>query len=125
MSKWSNWVETVSAGEFGTMMSEIFEAGKPGAVLLGSLGYSARPPQLRFCLRYRAAIFQVSYFGDRHQAEIVPAYRGLIYIDRDTKAVTKITLNPYDIPADFPIREPTNHWITISRPSATRNICCR
>ena len=37
--------------------------------------------------------------------EIVPAYRGLIYIDRDTKAVTKITLNPYNIPSDFPIHD--------------------
>ena len=34
-----------------------------------------------------------------------PAYRGLVYIDKDTKMVTKITQVPYDMPETFPIHE--------------------
>jgi len=36
---------------------------------------------------------------------IVPAYRGLVYIDQDTKMVTKLTLDPYNLPETFPVRE--------------------
>ena len=35
----------------------------------------------------------------------IPAYRGLVYIDRDTKMVTKITLNPFNVAPEFPVRE--------------------
>jgi len=34
----------------------------------------------------------------------MPAYRGKIYVDKDTKMVTRVTLEGTDIPADFPIR---------------------
>lgn len=96
---------TVSAGEFGTMMSEIF----------------APESQARFdwdhwaTLRgHRTYVFSYSIeqqYSQYHMKEVdtgqevVPAYRGLIYIDRETKAITKITLNPYNIPADFPVHE--------------------
>ena len=36
---------------------------------------------------------------------IVPAYRGLVYIDEDTKMVVKIVMTPYDMPSTFPIHE--------------------
>ena len=37
--------------------------------------------------------------------DIVPPYRGLIYIDKETTMITRMTLNPYDIPITFPIRD--------------------
>jgi N12 class adenine-specific DNA methylase len=36
--------------------------------------------------------------------EIVPAYRGLIYVDADLLTVTRITLEAIDIPPTFPIQ---------------------
>ena len=59
---------TVSAGEFGTMMSEIFEPQSQAAVFLGSLGHAARPPHLRVRLRHRAGIFAISCQGGRDAA---------------------------------------------------------
>ena len=59
---------TVSAGEFGSMMSEIFEPQSQAQFLLGSLGYAARPAHLCFCLRHRAAILAISHQGSGHRA---------------------------------------------------------
>jgi hypothetical protein len=96
---------TVSAGEFGTMMSEIFE---PDSQARFSWDHWAT---LRGRRTYVFAYDIEQEFSKYHMKEvetgkeIVPAYRGLVYIDRDTKMVTKITLNPYNIPSDFPVHE--------------------
>ena len=96
---------TVSAGEFGTMMSEIFDPQSQAqfswdhwATLRGRRTYVFAYDIQQEYSRYHIKEVETG-------REIVPAYRGLIYIDRDAKTVTKITLNPYDIPADFPIRD--------------------
>ena len=39
---------------------------------------------------------------------IMPAYRGLVYIDEDTKMVVKIVMTPYDMPSTFPIHDITS-----------------
>jgi hypothetical protein len=96
---------TVSAGEFGTMMSEIFE---PGSHAEFSWDHWAT---LRGRRTYVFAYDIAQEYSQYHMKEIetgkeiVPAYRGLVYIDRDTTTVTKITLNPYNIPSDFPVRD--------------------
>jgi hypothetical protein len=95
---------TVSAGEFGSMMKEIFDresnarfAWERWATLRGRRTYV-----FAYDIEQQYSKFHVT--AD-NKLEIVPAYRGLIYIDRDTKMVTKVTLNPYNMPADFPVRE--------------------
>ena len=95
---------TVSAGEFGSMMKEIFEPDSQArfgwerwATLRGRRTYV-----FSYDIAQENSKFHV--LADNKE-EIVPAYRGLVYIDRDAKMVTKITLNPYNIPADFPVRE--------------------
>jgi hypothetical protein len=96
---------TVSAGEFGTMMSEIFEPQSKAdfswdhwATLRGRRTYA-------FAYDIEQEYSQYHVKDLESGREIVPAYRGLIYIDRDNGAVTKVTLNPYNIPVDFPIHE--------------------
>lgn len=96
---------TVSAGEFGTMMKEIFE---PESHARFDWDHWST---LRGRRTYVFAYDIEQQFSKYHMQEmetkvdIVPAYRGLVYIDRDSKAVTKITLNPYNIPSEFPVRE--------------------
>lgn len=96
---------TVSAGEFGTMMSEIFDPRSKAdfswdhwATLRGRRTYV-------FAYDIAQENSQYHIIETDTKREIIPAYRGLVYVDRDTQMVTKITLNPYDIPSDFPIRE--------------------
>lgn len=95
---------TVSAGEFGSMMKEIFELGTHArfewdrwATLRGRRTYV-------FAYDVEQQYSKYHILADK-TLNIVPAYRGFVYIDRDTKMVTKITLNPYDFPAGFPITE--------------------
>jgi hypothetical protein len=96
---------TVSAGEFGTMMSEIFDPQSQAqfswdhwATLRGRRTYVFAYDIAQEYSRYHIKETETNQ-------EIVPAYRGLVYIDRDTGMVTKLTLNPYNIPPTFPIHE--------------------
>ena len=95
---------TVSAGEFGSMMKKIFEPStetrfewERWATLRGRRTYV-----FSYDVEQKRSEYHVSV---DHSLEIIPAYRGLIYIDRDTKMITKITLSPYDMPVDYPIRD--------------------
>lgn len=96
---------TVSAGEFGTMMSEIFDPQSQAqfvwdhwATLRGRRTYVFAYDIAQEYSRYTIKETETNQ-------EIVPAYRGLVYIDKDTNMVTKVTLNPYNIPPSFPIHE--------------------
>jgi len=95
---------TTSAGEFGTMMKEIFEpeshtrfAWERWATLRGRRTYVFAYDVEQQYSRYHILA--------EDSLNIVPAYRGLVYVDQDTKMVTKVTLNPYNIPDTFPVRE--------------------
>ena len=37
--------------------------------------------------------------------DIVPAYSGLIYVDKETHEITRITLEPVNMPASFPVKQ--------------------
>ncbi len=93
-----------STGEFGSMMRELFDpATQPRfrwerwATLRGRrtyvFSYQVDQPRSRWRISYQKML------------EITPAYRGLVYVDRDTLAVVRITLEAVGIPPDFPIQQ--------------------
>ncbi len=93
-----------STGEFGSLMREIFEPETEAefrwerwATLRGRrvhvFSYRVAQPRSKW---------RVSY--GRTQ-EITPAYQGLIYVDRDTLTVMRITLEAVEIPPSFPIQQ--------------------
>jgi hypothetical protein len=93
-----------SSGEFGTMLKEIFEPATQAefewarwAKLRGKIChvYSFRVMQSR-------SKWHVSW---QRQMEIVPGYRGLIYVDRDVPTVLRVTMEAENMPASFPIQE--------------------
>ncbi len=95
---------TVSQGEFGSMMKKIFDLStetrfewERWALLRGRRTYV-----FAYDVEQKNSEYHVSV--DK-SLEIVPAYRGLVYIDRDAKMITRITLVPYDLPAGYPIRD--------------------
>ncbi len=94
-----------SSGEFGSMLSEIFEPSSSTsfewdrwATLRGKRMhvYSFRVPQ---------ATSKYTIYADSVKRQILVGYHGLIYADRDTKMVMRITMEADDIPADFPVQE--------------------
>ncbi len=95
---------TVSQGEFGSMMREIFQpesetrfAWERWATLRGRRTHV-------FAYEIEQSRSQYHIVADK-TLEIVPGYRGLVFVDKETNMVTKVTLIPYDLPAGFPIRD--------------------
>jgi hypothetical protein len=49
---------------------------------------------------------QYSIVWDRSE-KIIPAYRGKIYVDKETNMIIKIVQTPYDIPMTYPVQAVT------------------
>lgn len=95
---------TTSAGDFGSMMRQIFEPATEArfewdhwATMRGRLsyvfGYRVQQERSQWRLNYN------------RQMEMVSAYSGLVYVDQQTHQVLRITLEAVDLPATFPIRK--------------------
>jgi hypothetical protein len=93
-----------SSGEFGSMMKEIFEsetearfAWERWATLRGRrmhvFSYQVSQPRSKWRITYQ------------NRLDITPAYRGLVYVDRDTDMVTRITLEAADMAPSFPVQQ--------------------
>jgi hypothetical protein len=95
---------TTSAGEFGTMMKEIFEPESHARFSWDHWGTLRGRPTYVFAYDIEQQYSRYHILVE-DQLNIVPAYRGLVYIDQDTKMVTKVTLDPYNLPEGFPVRE--------------------
>jgi hypothetical protein len=95
---------TSSEGEFGSMMREIFEPETHTEFSWDHWGKLRGRKTYVFAYDVQQEFSKYRVEAD-DKLSIVPAYRGLIYIDEDTKMVVKIVMTPYDMPATFPIHE--------------------
>jgi len=93
-----------TTGEFGSMLKEVFDRGTAAhfewdhwATLRGrralAFSYQVGQAQSHWALEYE------------HELQIFPAYSGLVYVDRQSHEVLRVTLVAEDIPASFPIRQ--------------------
>ena len=51
---------------------------------------------------------------------LVTAYKGLVYVDRDTEMILKLTLDAEDVPRTFPIQEARDSLDYANPSSSTR-----
>ncbi len=93
----------ISTGEFGSMMHELFDPATQAsfewerwATLRGR-----RTHVYRYRVTKPKSKWHVTY--ERTQ-DIVPAYHGFVYVDRDSNAITRVTLNA-ELPPSFPIQQ--------------------
>jgi hypothetical protein len=97
---------STSTGEFGTMMKEIFDPNTRAtfewerwATLRGKrmhvYAYSVPQATSQWSISYERKDF------------IKPGYKGLIYVDRSTNAIMRITLEAEGIPFSFPVQQAT------------------
>jgi hypothetical protein len=95
-----------SAGEFGTMMRQIFAPESYAHFEWDHWGTLRGRPTYVFSYDIEQRYSQFHVTADK-TLDIVPAYRGLVYIDKDTDIgmVTKVTEIPYDMPETFPIHD--------------------
>ncbi len=98
---------TISSGEFGSMMKEIFEQETEAS--FGFERWTTWRGRRTLVFNYRVEKYRSKYHvvADRTQ-DYVPAYHGLIYVDRDTKVVMRLTMDINEFPAGFPIQEVHN-----------------
>lgn len=98
---------TTSEGEFGSMMKEIFEPETHTEFSWDHWGKLRGHKTYVFAYDVQQQYSKYHVEADGVEA-IIPAYRGLLYIDEDSKAVVKIVMTPHDMPSTFPIKEITS-----------------
>jgi hypothetical protein len=98
---------TTSAGEFGSMLHEIFNPQSHAEFHWDrEVTLHDRPVHV---FSYRVApgdaSYQLSYGTDpQHRQHVTAGFHGLVYVDRDTSQVAKCVLEADNIPADFPVQ---------------------
>jgi hypothetical protein len=94
----------ISQGEFGSMMHEIFEPQSEArfewdkwATLRGRrmyvFAYDIDQPHSKFSISWE------------NEPPVIFAYRGKVYIDKETNKIIRITQSPYDMPGSYPVKE--------------------
>jgi hypothetical protein len=91
-----------TTGDFGSMMRQIFEPSTEARFEWDHWGTLRGRLTLVFAYHVEQSRSQWHINWDR-KLDIIPSYRGLIYVDKDTHMVTRVTLEATEIPADFPI----------------------
>ncbi|HET8548882.1 MAG TPA: hypothetical protein VFL57_12790 [Bryobacteraceae bacterium] len=94
---------TTSTGEFGSMMRDIFDPDSQARFSWERWGTlrGRRMHVFRYAVDRERSRWHIRY---ERTHETVPAYRGLIYVDRDMGSIMRMTLEAFDLPAMFPVQ---------------------
>lgn len=93
-----------SSGEFGTMLLGIFSPESQTEFNWERWGKLRDHIMHVFSFRVRLENSQYRITAEDVKRTVTVGYHGLIYADRDSRSVMRITMEADDIPADFPIR---------------------
>ena len=94
---------STTTGDFGSMMREIFEPATQAKFEWDHWGTLRGRRVMAFSYRVAQSRSQWHIVYDK-KLDIVPAYHGLVYVDKETRQVMRVTLDAQDIPAGFPVR---------------------
>lgn len=94
-----------SSGEFGSMMREIVEPETQTEFEWERWGTLRGRRMHVFSYRVAQAHSKYSIIAGQASQRIIAGYHGLIFVDRETSAIMKVTLQADDLPAGFPVRE--------------------
>jgi hypothetical protein len=99
---------TISTGEFGSLLRQVFERATETHFEWDHWALMRNRPSYVFS-------YEVSQERSQWHAEvpdqgldIITAYRGLVYVDTETRQVLRITLEAVDLPPGFPIQHITD-----------------
>jgi hypothetical protein len=85
------------------MMREVFEPGSQAHFEWDHWGTLRGRRVMAFSYRVEQARSQWHINYER-KLDLVPAYRGLVYIDKENRQITRVTLQAMDIPPTFPVK---------------------
>ena len=83
---------TTSAGEFGTDMRALFDPATQTEFEWDSWTkwHGRRTHRFRYRVRQANSSWEIRY---EKTQQVVPGYKGLVYVDRDTNMIMRITLS--------------------------------
>ena len=93
-----------SSGEFGSMLLEIFSPETQTEFQWERWGKLRDHVMHVFRFRVRLETSKYEITAEAVKRTVVVGYHGLIFADRDSNSVMRITMEADDIPEDFPIR---------------------
>ncbi len=96
-----------STGEFGSMLHEVFEP-KTLATFEWMRWATLRGKRAHVYSYHILKENSQWHLNYQRSQEIVVGYTGLVYVDRDTEMVLKVTLEGENIPSSFPISQAGN-----------------
>ncbi len=94
-----------SEGEFGTMLAEIFDPESHTEFDWARWTTWHSRSTYVFSFRVPQEYSKYTIKDEQSGRSTVPGYHGLVYADRDTGMVMRITMECDNIPTDFPIRD--------------------
>jgi hypothetical protein len=93
-----------STGEFGSMLKEVFDPAS--RTQFAWLRWATLRGKRMHVYQYRVAQANSKWsIVWEKSARVVPGYRGEIFVDRETLAIMRLTLEAEDIPFSFPIQQ--------------------
>jgi len=103
-SSYENLNGSTSSGDFGSMLRELFE--KRAQAHFEWARWATLRGRLTMVFGYHVARANSSFtIGVKDlKMEIVTAYSGEVFVDKDTRQVTRLVQVAEEIPADFPVR---------------------
>jgi len=93
-----------SSGEFGSMLYEIFDRDSHTEFQWERWGKLRDHVMHVYSFRVRLENSKYSIRAEEVKRTVTVGYHGLIFADRDSNSVMRITMEADDIPEDFPIR---------------------
>lgn len=94
----------ISTGEFGSMLREVFDPESDAQfrwARWATLG-GRRMHVIEYRVPQAKSKWTVSY---QRSQSITPGYHGLVYVDRDSRMISRLTLEADGIPPSFPVQQ--------------------
>ena len=100
---WENLGGSISRGEFGSLLRDVFEEGTAADFEWDHWGTLRK--KLCYVFRYRISASRSHYSVDfERKQQAVPGYHGLVYVEKGSNVITRLTIEP-EMPAGFPVQE--------------------
>jgi hypothetical protein len=94
---------TRSSGDFGTLLREVFEPATEAHFEWDHWGLLRSRPT--FVFAYHVIQERSKWHVTADREDIVPGYRGMLYVDQETHQVLRISLEAVDLPPTFPVKQ--------------------
>jgi hypothetical protein len=94
-----------SEGEFGSLLFGVFTPASETSFEWERWGKWHDHIMFVFAYRVEQSRSRYTILHKDSGRQVVPGYHGLVYADRETKQVMRLTLECDDIPADFPVQD--------------------